>query len=52
MVHQQQYRRDVNFVANRSTIIKNELNQASQLLYDLHVSEGLDNVITQNPPPP
>ena len=40
------------FVANRSTIIKNELNQASQLLYDLHVSEGLDNVITQNPPPP
>ena len=40
------------FVANRSTIIKNELNQAAQLLYDLHVSEDLDNVVTRNPPAP
>ena len=40
------------FVGNRSNIIKNELNQAAQHLHDLHVSEGLNNNVTQNTPPP
>ena len=38
------------FVKNRSTIIKNEINQATQLLYDIHMSENLDNIVTRNPP--